>query len=278
MTTQNIIRKGDIVPHEINLCLGDTVGENAVTSVRVAYEIAKAQPERAVLFINAFQSSYKFDEACAEAVGPEFVGQARKTFALLHSRVGEVPSDHQAIMALLEDPRLNIGTVVINSWEFAAKDARTRERLLFLLLRWAAEMNVTVIVFAQQLGSRQVTAGRYERGWMGKLMGIVARVVRFTREEQLRGDTYRLVMLDRAGEDAKRLDDSDEKSAEREKYVGKYVDDGDGYGESYRRGVGVHLDDDGADDEGTDESEHEYEDQYDEEHVRRSVYSEALAA
>ena len=54
--------------------------------------------------------------------------EARKTFALLHSRVGEVPSDHQSIMTLLEDPRLNIGTVVINSWEFAAKDARTRER------------------------------------------------------------------------------------------------------------------------------------------------------
>ena len=77
----------------------------------------------------------------------------------------------------------NIGTVIIAGWEWTSSSWRRKERLLFYLRELMEECGITVIVYSQ--ATTNPTAGKNDRGGIGKLAMLAVGIVRLEASEDL---------------------------------------------------------------------------------------------
>ncbi len=171
-----VMGKLEIKRRGLNLFLGESIGENAVSSSRLAYELAASDEWGRVLFINTFQGRWKIDATFAESIGSWFTENTQESMSIYSSTIGELSNEREQLAPRMFSRAKAVDTIVVNSWEFAAKDSRSRERLLYLLQEWVTVRGFTVIVFAESL-PKQARKGKIMRGGFGKLVAAVDEVV-----------------------------------------------------------------------------------------------------
>ncbi|HET9135821.1 MAG TPA: hypothetical protein VFO76_04225 [Candidatus Kapabacteria bacterium] len=192
----------------LTVYLGENIGDNAVTSMRHAYSLAKNRRFGEVIYLNTYQSEYKLDKTLAAAVSKHFTLEMQTTMQIISSTLGELANERGMMAKYLAGVRMEspVGlspaksakkngvnpftgkepevemvlvrpkVIIINSWEFAAKDCRHRERLLFMINEWVTVRGISVIIYAED-NNRTCRAGKLQRGGFGKLMGLADMIV-----------------------------------------------------------------------------------------------------
>jgi hypothetical protein len=114
--------------------------------------------------------------AWAREVDPERIGeQPTKNDVVVYPCIGgKLCKEITAIEAMIE--RHGFDILMINSWEFTSMHPRYRDELLFALQRLTEEHALTVVIFSHANGSPN-EVGRIQRGTLGKLSVIAAKIV-----------------------------------------------------------------------------------------------------
>ncbi|HET9135982.1 MAG TPA: hypothetical protein VFO76_05040 [Candidatus Kapabacteria bacterium] len=191
-----------IAYRDITVLCGENLRENTISAFHKAMDL-RGVFERA-LVINtslrqhwALQEGRKVDKS---AIGDDF---NHSTITVVGMPLGDLCYRFAEIMDKIE--RYDIKLLIINSWEFAASDARYREKLIFQLRRLLSEREITVLVYAQNKASCE-DVGINTRGKLGKLSAIAGMIVLAEnskqREERLQAEK---IMQEReAAEELKR--------------------------------------------------------------------------
>ena len=160
---------------EVTIIVGETIGENCRTSLRYACDIAKDGRFGKVIFFNTVQTERKMlAEARAALVGDYEIVNENITFET--ADIGETITLSSAIR---EHISTGHAVVVMNSWEFASREPRQRDRLLFQIKEWINQLGLTVIIFMQK-NTLVPCAGSLQRRGAGKLSAITDRVIHVT--------------------------------------------------------------------------------------------------
>ena len=169
--------------------LGDTTGSNIQASLAHAGQITQFNRFSTVLYINTVQTDRKFSESVRKVFqGSHITAEAfpvdeRKIVHIINSPLGELHKLRGKIEGKIWEN--SITTVIINSWEFASKNSRFREELLFLikhLLEGNAEEGATypfdpqTVIIYGEAPSHTPVAGKIQRGGYGKLSGLADKV------------------------------------------------------------------------------------------------------
>jgi len=167
----------------LTLCIGESMGTNAVLSMRQAYRMAESRRFGRVMFLNTFQSNWKLEETGRRSIDKHFsIKGYDGPMTIACSTIGEMANKRHDIIPFFDaaDP---VKVVIINSWEFAARDSRLRERLLFFINEWITRYDVSVIIYAQT-NKRQTEAGTIDRAGFGKLAGIANEIMNVVDDEK----------------------------------------------------------------------------------------------
>ena len=176
MNTQNTRNSFEINKNGLVLIIGDSIGENAVSSIELAERLQKsAKPGERVMHLNTFEHPMHFGASMRAALGPHAYRDQSTGPVYENSTLGEAHlTDTSSHYAARDGER--IATIIINSWEFAAHDYRIREKLVFWILKLMTLDDIRVVVFAQFRGSLP-EIGKIQRGGLGKLAGLADQVV-----------------------------------------------------------------------------------------------------
>lgn len=204
ITGPNRTREVSLNEREVTLMLGESTGMNIGASIRHACQILDSKRGERVLYINTVQTVWKIADSIRRNVpNPEqyiadyYLPDNTKSDCIyfMTTDTGELHKEKEKILNFMKNN--NVKTVIVNSWEFAAKNSRLREALLFIFRGlnngdqnphykpdskeyqpyFAADYQpATVIVYAEAL-SNTVLAGKINRGGFGKLAAIADQVV-----------------------------------------------------------------------------------------------------
>ena len=182
-------RKSIFAEKEVTIMLGDTTGSNIQASLSHAGQITKFNRLSTVLYINTVQTDRKLSESVRKIYngspisGGAFPIDERKIVHVLNSPAGELHKLREKIEGKIWEH--SITTVIINSWEYASKNSRYREELIFMikhLLEGNPDKEATnpfepqtVIVYGEK-PSQTPIAGKIQRGGYGKLSGVADKI------------------------------------------------------------------------------------------------------
>lgn len=175
MNTSTTSNSFSFIPNDLVLIIGDSMGANCPESVRFAHELATSGEFGSVLHINTFQRPKKHTRCIHQTLGTDAnISGGIDGLHFVTNTAGELQYIDNLIDRLIA--REGLATIVINSWEMSAGNSRQRERLLFQIQHWLCELELTVIIYAQE--SKAIPrAGYINRGGFGKLAGIADRVI-----------------------------------------------------------------------------------------------------
>lgn len=193
----------------LTVYLGENIGDNAVNSMRHAYQLAKNARFGEVIYLNTFQSEYQLNKTMARAVSKYFDLETQTRMNIVSTTIGELANEGGMMAkelaprqvenplgftkdgksidemdtfypfgkeAEIERRKIRPKVIIMNSWEFAARDCRHRERLIFMINEWITHKGISVIIYAED-NNRTAKAGKLQRGGFGKLMGLASMVV-----------------------------------------------------------------------------------------------------
>ena len=187
-----------IAPNDITLLLGNSIGSNIRASLSHSADLTRTMPSGSVLYINTVQNRRSMLNS-ARAFGFEqdgdndtfYVdGRRSKAIYILNVIKGELNKWRPVIKEYLAEGYIQY--IVINSWEFAARNSRYRDDLIFLLKELTDGLEgghppMNVLIYAEELNS-QPDAQRIHRGGYGKLTGIVKRIECISVKESMTKD------------------------------------------------------------------------------------------
>ena len=179
-----------IAPGELSVILAESAEDIMRHSCALAL---KAQSiGMGTLIINCGMSDRRFKEKSDGIVTDSSAGippascrrDAGVTLADIFMRSstrGNLIGDMELMKGVLGNA--NIGTVIIAGWEWTSSSWRRKERLLFYLRELMEECGITVIVYSQ--ATTNPTAGKNDRGGIGKLAMLAVGIVRLEASEDL---------------------------------------------------------------------------------------------
>lgn len=170
MNTQKEHKSLEFNPNDLVLIVGECIGENCVESVKLALELGRTGLHGGILTINTVQRRKKYAKTVYAALpegydieaGPD--GLFFRTLAM-----GNLVDSDDIVREYFEHRQVR--TVIINCWELAARDYRTREKLQFMIMRWLEEFGVSVLIYAQR-STAMPKPGYGQRGGFGRLAGV----------------------------------------------------------------------------------------------------------
>jgi hypothetical protein len=209
----------ELAQKEITLMIGANTGKNIHASLVHAERLLHNEKAGKVLYINTVQTPWKLAESARKAV-PEaeerYIGDyylhgkdidhAEARLFFMSSELGELPREKERILELCRKEKIQ--TIIINSWECAAPDARVRDKLLFLLRGFnRGDKNpqidykkvhagtddswmvydyfpATILIYAEPAKTEDVVPGKIHRRGLGKLMIIADQFIQIPSEEQ----------------------------------------------------------------------------------------------
>ncbi|HET9135083.1 MAG TPA: hypothetical protein VFO76_00485, partial [Candidatus Kapabacteria bacterium] len=174
MSTEHQRKHLNFKRYGLTLVFGDSIGKNVIASMIQAEAIAQTREFGQVLYLNTFQTDEGMDETCAAAVHRYFTVNTQDLMSIENSTVGELAND-QGMMSRNLVGHFPAKVIIINSWEFASRDCRLRERLLFRINEWITHYGASVIVYAEAR-NRSVELGKCQIGGFGKLTALTNRV------------------------------------------------------------------------------------------------------
>ncbi len=184
-----------IAPNDVTLLLGSTIGANIDASLKHSVELVRSQASGSVLYINTVENTRgMYNTARKNGLTPDhdydycFVdGDRRKVIYMMNVIKGELHKRGSEIREYLREGYIQY--IVINSWEYASRNPRYREDLIFLIKELTdglegghAPMNV--LIYAQETKSSP-DVQKLQRGGFGKLSGIAKKVECITVKETL---------------------------------------------------------------------------------------------
>lgn len=138
---------------------------NADASMR--YAMSRAKKGEGVLYFNTCMT----ERQLSRLVTSISEGKMRRDFIfnmeIFTSPLGELGYKRDVIGAQIEGSDGHIQHIVINSWEFAAKDTRSRNTLLHTLLYLVSAFNIRVTIFCQN--GEGAVVGKLQQGRLGRL-------------------------------------------------------------------------------------------------------------
>jgi len=209
ITGSNRTNEVTLQEREVTLMLGENTGANIGTSLRHACQIVESHKGESVLYINTVQTVWKIADSIRKNVPkPEkyiadyYLPDDTRSDCVyfMTSDSGELHKEKEKILNFMRNHKVK--TVIVNSWEFAAKNSRLREALLFIFRGlnngdrnpkykpdskeyepyFATDYQpATVIIYAEAILSTP-QAGKINRGGFGKLAMIADQVISLESE------------------------------------------------------------------------------------------------
>lgn len=168
-----------IVPQNINLFLGSSVGLNIDASLAHAKELLPPKVSGSVLYINTVQSTRSMYQSARKlGLNPQSTGLCQidhmRNIYILNVMRGDLHKWKEQIKELLDYGYIQY--VIINSWEFAARNSRYREEAIFLLKDLTEGLDgvhppMNLLVYAQET-NQDPTPQKLQRGGFGKLSAL----------------------------------------------------------------------------------------------------------
>lgn len=156
----------------LNIYYSDSTTDNCMRSVAFAHERSGSGGEN-ILYLNTGQTERQLHSVIREATGGALTRDGTHTLRILTSPLGEIAFKRDA---LTEDiRRYKTKHIIINSWEFAAKDARARNILIHTLLYFIDAYDVSVTICSQQ--GEGATKGYITRGKLGRISAFADKIV-----------------------------------------------------------------------------------------------------
>jgi hypothetical protein len=198
-------------PREISLMLGRITLSNIRAGIRHAVQILESSADfkdANVLYINTVQTVWKLSDTIRKVTQEDesYTGayhtskDKKRQLFFMTADIGELYKKKEIIKDYIRSQ--NVRTVIINSWEFAAKDSRSREALLHLLRDVTNgdlqpkfdrgeetyfvydHLPASVLIYAEETTSLPEAEKIQKRGF-GKLAAMIDQVVKLDDHEEL---------------------------------------------------------------------------------------------
>lgn len=207
MTNNNI----KIEPGEITIVLADDM--NALVNHACHMAKAFAEKKTPTHLVNAGMASRRF-WGIARSIAPEHITERHgsRFFHIKSTIRGELYNERSYIGNIRE--RMNTKVLIICGWEWASKNSRLKQDLLFELRAFAEEMNMAIIVYSQ--ASTDPVPGHIDRGGVGKIASIALSIVRIDEEDEV---------VEKAQEPIKISPEDEEKAQKFAQLVTKKIND-----------------------------------------------------
>ena len=159
----------------VTACVGPKTGVNIICSLQIAEHLARKTEKGNVLYINTVQPDQFLYSSIRKHVNKEFSIQTNdKRITYETSVMGLLNADKEHLNTLITENQIKY--VIINSWEFASKDYRRKEELIFMILGWLQQHRVTVIVFSESVKQTPLSEKIQRGGGIGKLAAIAQEI------------------------------------------------------------------------------------------------------
>jgi len=192
-----------IVPQNINLLLGSSIGSNIHASLAHAKELLLTQAAGSVLYINTVDNTKSMKKIARDhGLKPNLSGLCqidsylcdidyRHNIYIINLKRGDLHRLRDTIREHLYEGYIQY--VIVNSWEFAASNSRYREQAIFLLKDLTDGLDekvnpVSVMVYAET-PPKETLAQKIQRGGFGKLSGLAKNVESILPDEEQFPDT-----------------------------------------------------------------------------------------
>jgi len=177
----------DFAKEELTILLGSTIGGNVRLSIAHANEIARTC-EGNVLYINTVQP-WRILRRNVRSVLGEFeaddnnavIAAPGKSVYYFHCPLGELGEKQYQILDFVRYN--NVRTIIVNSWEFAAKNYLHRERLVYAMqnlldgdVSLPSDIALSILIYAQAPKTIP-EAEKAHSGKLGKLAALATRII-----------------------------------------------------------------------------------------------------
>ncbi len=160
----------------LNIYYSDSTTDNCLRSLAYAHERSGAG-EDTIIYLNTGQTERQLHGVLREATGGALTREGNSVLSILTSPLGEIAFKREAIAE--EIRRRKITHIILNSWEFAAKDSRARNILIHTLLYFIDVFDVSITICAQQ-GEGAIT-GHITRGKLGRISAFADEILPLTK-------------------------------------------------------------------------------------------------
>ena len=181
--SQEVERDHNIAFEDISVFVGKSVRENTKCAYRKALRLIDRDLYKKVLVINtSVRQHWALNEA--REIDSDRIGdQISKPVTVIGVPCGDLCKEFEGISALIS--RHKIGVVMINSWEFASRDGRYKDNLLFQLRCLIESQGVSVIIYSHFTNVCALDIGIPQRGSIGKLSAIAGLICSTKHDEEL---------------------------------------------------------------------------------------------
>ncbi len=178
---QEVEQKYNMAYEDVSVFVGESVRQNTQAAYRKAIRLIDTDFCKKVLVIN---SSVRQHWALAEArkIDGRIGDQISKPVTVIGSPCGDLSAHFDQISEMIS--RHNIEVVMINSWEFASRDTRYKDNLLYKIRCLIESQGVSVIIYSHQMKSEPKHVGIAKRGCLGKLSAIAGSITTVELDEQ----------------------------------------------------------------------------------------------
>ncbi len=171
MTTTDLESITNLKIGGVTACVGPKTGLNVICSLQVAEHLARETGKGNVLYINTVQPDQFLYSSIRKHINKEFsIKTNDKRITYETSVLGLITADKDNLNNLITENQIKF--VIINSWEFASKDYRRKEELIFMILGWLQQHKVTIIVFSESVRQTPLSEKIQRGGGIGKLAAI----------------------------------------------------------------------------------------------------------
>ncbi|MEP7236085.1 MAG: hypothetical protein ABI778_12390, partial [Ignavibacteriota bacterium] len=160
---------------KITLCIGAETGSNITASLVSAASLARDPRTGPVLYLNTIQTPRKLGMSIRSTTNmPYSEGKQNPRLSFYCVEPGLFSGECAAIERRIEEMKAT--TIIINSLDFASKDYRRREELIFTVMDWLARYDLNIIIFSEMRKSLPKPGKIQYGGGVGKLAGIAESV------------------------------------------------------------------------------------------------------
>ncbi len=181
--SQEVERDHNIAFEDISVFVGQSVRENTQCAFRKALRLIDLDLYKKVLVINTSVRQHWALREAREIDSDRIGDQLSKPVTVMGVPCGDLCKEFEAIGSIIS--RHKIGAVIINSWEFASRDGRYKDNLLYQLRCLIESQGVSVIIYSHFTNVSAVDIGIPKRGSIGKLSAIAGLICSTKHDEEL---------------------------------------------------------------------------------------------
>ncbi len=160
---------------KITLCMGEETGSNITASLMTAAALARDPRTGPVLYLNTVQPSRKLGMTIRSGIDPAFSSDKKNLrLGFITIEPGLLSGSRYYVEEQIE--KMKAKTLIINSLDFASKDYRRKEELIFTVMEWLARYDLNIIIFSEMRKSLPKPGKIQRGGGVGKLAAVAEEI------------------------------------------------------------------------------------------------------